>query len=415
VPGRTSCFVFKGKTDDLRKIGQALSVETVLEGSVRKAGNRLRITAQLIKVAHGFHLWSERYDREMADVFAVQDEITQAIVAALMPKLAAEQPAIRVKPYTGNVETYELCLRARYHYQKWTPDGLAMAIRFCEQALDRDQDYPPAYAALAHVYNLLGYFGGLPPKQAMSKGKAAALRALSLDETLAEAHFRLANMLYFFDWDWAGAEREFQRALELEPQNSEARCRYGFFLWGRLRHEEALGELQKAVRLDPFSVDANWFMAWPLLSLGRYDEALDLARKLLALDPHLWVGYMVSAVSKWLRGLGAEALQDFEKAAALEHGPFTLGLLCWHYRLAGRSSEARQALEQLQQMAQQRFVPQAPLAWAYEAVGAKEQARACIQRAIEERDPTLVHMRAYRGLTPALLEDYVPLLEQAGL
>jgi serine/threonine-protein kinase len=324
VPGRTSCFVFKGKTDDLRKIGQMLSVETVLEGSVRKAGNRLRITAQLINVADGFHLWSERYDREMADVFAVQDEITQAIVAALMPKLAAERPAIRVKPYSGNVETYELCLRGRYHYQKWTPDGFAMALRLFEQALGRDPNHPLAYSGLAEVYRFLSYFGALPPRQGMPKAKAAALRAIELDDTLAEAHVHLANVLYFYDWDWAGAEREFQRALALDPQSVEARMWYGFFLWARLRHEQALAELQKAVELDPFSPNANWFLAWPLLSLERYDEALEQARKLLAMDPGFWGGYHVSMVAKWLKGMLAEAVQDYEKAAAIERGPVTL-------------------------------------------------------------------------------------------
>jgi len=417
VPGRTSCFVFKGKTDDLRKIGQALSVETVLEGSVRKAGNRLRITAQLINVADGFHLWSERYDREMADVFAVQDEITQAIVSALMPKLAAAQPAILVKPYSGNIEAYELCLRGRYHLQKVTPDGFAMAIRLFEEALERDPNHPLAYAGLAEVYVFLSYFGGVPPTQAMPKAKAAALRATELDDTLAEAHANLANVLYMYDWDWAGAEREFRRALELGPRSAEARMWHGLFLWARLRHEEALAQLQKAAELDPFSLHTIWLLSWPLLSLGRHDEALDLGRKMLAMDPGLWLGHATSAFAKWATGLRLEAIEHWEKAVAIERGPVTLGGLCWFCGRAGKLSEARQALEQLQQMAQQRYVQPFWLAWAYDALGDREQARAYIQRAIEEHDSTLVHLRGWRGWrgwSPAL-EDCLPLLEQVGL
>ncbi|MBP1779039.1 MAG: protein kinase, partial [candidate division NC10 bacterium] len=175
VPGRTSCFAFKGRTDDLRKIGHALGVDTVLEGSVRRDSDRLRITVQLINVADGFHLWSERYDREMADVFAVQDEIAQAITTALMPKLAAKRPAPLVRPYTGSVDAYELCLRARYHHQRRTSEGLGMALRLFEQAAARDPNCALAYAGVAHVCLLLCYFGGLPTREGMSRMKAAAL------------------------------------------------------------------------------------------------------------------------------------------------------------------------------------------------------------------------------------------------
>jgi tetratricopeptide (TPR) repeat protein len=232
---------------------------------------------------------------------------------------------------------------------------------------------------------------------------------------LAEAHVYLANVLFYYDWDIAGAEREFQRALTLEPQSAVAHQFYGFFLWARLRHEQSLAELRKAVELDPLSPDANWFMSWPLTSLGRYDEALDVARKLLAMDPGFMGSHMTSALAKWQKGMLAEAIQDWEKAAALERGPLSLGIGSVFYRRAGRSSEARQALEQLQQMAQHRYVPQIWLAWAYDAVGAKDQARACFQRAIEERELLLAEIRGYAGWLPGLLDDCLPLLEQAGL
>jgi tetratricopeptide (TPR) repeat protein len=290
-----------------------------------------------------------------------------------------------------------------------------MALRLFEQALERDLNHPLAYCGLAEVYRLLSYFGALPPRQGMPKAKAAALRAIELDDTLAEAHVSLANILYFYDWDWAGAEREFQRALALEPQSAEARTWYGFFLWARLRHEQALAELQKAAELDPFSPLAIWKLSWPLASLGRYDELLDLARKLLQMDPGLWLGHMVSAYVKWQKGMLAEAVQGWEKAAAIEGGPLSLGFLCWFYGRTGMPSEAQHGLEQLQQMAQQRYVQPVWLAIAYDAVRAKDQARACIQRAIEEHDLALVHIRGWHGWFPSLLEDCLPLLEKAGL
>jgi eukaryotic-like serine/threonine-protein kinase len=415
VPGRTSCFAFKGKSEDLRKIGQALGVETVLEGSVRRAASRLRITVQLINVADGFHLWSERYDREMADVFAIQDEITQAIVAALLPKLAAERPAIRVTRYTSNIEAYELCLRARYHHQRWTRDGLGTAIRFFEQAAARDPNCPPVYVGLAHVYRMLSYFGDLPTSEGLPKAKAAALRALELDDGLAAAHVRLADILYFMDWDWAGAEREFLRALELDPDHSEAHCQYGHFLWARLRNAEALPHFQKALEADPFSLDTNSFFAWVLLSLGRLDEAEELARKILAMNARLFSGYQILAVIKYVRGLWTEAAEDVERAIALEGRPQMLGVLCWCYVRSGRPAEARRALEELEQMAGRCHVPPVWLALAYDAVGARDQARAWIERAIEERDQVLVSLKGYMTWIPGALADCRSRLDECGL
>jgi TolB-like protein/class 3 adenylate cyclase/Tfp pilus assembly protein PilF len=415
VPGRTSCFAFKGKQADLRTMGQMLGVETVLEGSVRKAGNRLRITAQLINVADGFHVWSERYDREMADVFAVQDEITQAIVEALKSKLGAVEPTVLVKPYTGNVEAYELCLRGRYHYQLRTPEGFALALQFFEQATQRDPHNPLAHAGLANVYRLLAYFGVLPPRQGMPKAKAEALRAIELDDTLAEAHASLGNILYFYDWDWVGAEKEFLRALDLDPKSSEAHCWYGFFLWARSRYEEARLELQKALESDPFSPNANWFLGWTLFSLERYDEVFDLARRMVAMDPGFWGGHNLSSIVNMAKGRWAEAIQDYEKVAALERGPVSLGVLGQFNSRAGRSSEARQILAQIEQMARERYVPPVWLAWAYDAVGDKEQARACLERAIEERGQGLVHLRGLAKWMPGLLADCHDLLDKAGL
>jgi len=225
----------------------------------------------------------------------------------------------------------------------------------------------------------------------------------------------LGNILYFYDWDWAGAEAEFHRALELDPKSSEAHCWYGFFLWARSRYEQSLLELQKAVESDPFSPNANWFLGWSLFSLERYDETSELARRMVAMDPGFWGGHHLSSMANMAKGRWAEAIRDWEKVTALERGPLSLGALCQFYSRAGRSSEARQTLAQIEQMARERYVPPVWLAFAYDAVGDKEQARACIARAIEERDQALVHLRSWAKCLPGLLVDCHDLLDQAGL
>ncbi len=414
VPGRTSCFAFKGKSEDLRRIGQALGVETVLEGSVRRDGSRLRITAQLINVADGFHLWSERYDREMADVFGVQDEITHAITAALLPKLAAERPATLVKPYTGSVDVYELCLRARYHHQQRTAEGLATALRLFEQAIARDPNCAMAYAGISHVLLVICYFGGLPTKVGMPRMKAAALRALELDDTLAVAHVRLADALFFKDWDWAGAEREFRRALELDPDSTEALWRYGFFLWARGRHPEALVQLQKGLALDRFSLDTNYIPGWVHLSLRQLDEAEDVAKRMLAMDPNVWLGYHVRGVARLLKGDDAAALGDFEKMAEIEGGPAMHSILCWCYARLGRMADARRTLERIEQMMAHRHAPPGWLVWAYHGLGDTARARAYFEQAVEERHMMMVHFRGYAE-TVGDFKDFENRLNELGL
>jgi serine/threonine-protein kinase len=350
----------------------------------------------------------------MGDVFAIQDEISRAITAALMPNLAAERPGMLVKPYTGSVDAYELCLRARYHHQKRTPAGLGMALRLFEQAIARDPNCALAHAGIAHVCLITSYFGGMPTREGMARMKAAALRAVELDEALAVAHVRLADAFCFKDWDWAGAEREFLRALELDPESPEGRCRYGLFLWARQRHAEALVELRRALALDPFSLDTNWLLGWACISSGQLDEAEQLASRMLAMDSSVWLGHHIRGAVKWAKGLWAEAVPDIEAVATIEGGPMSAAVLCWCYARAGRSAEARQTLERLEQMSATRIVPPTWLALAYDAVGADAQARQCMERAIDERYMLLVHLRGWMT-SVGWLSNYRSLLDEHGL
>jgi TolB-like protein/tetratricopeptide (TPR) repeat protein len=414
VPARTSAFAFKGKTQDIRVIGQMLTVETVLEGSVRKAGNRLRVTAQLINVADGFHLWSERYDREMQDVFAIQDDITQAIMGALKVRLGGVPAPAPVKRYTPNTDTYQLYLKGRFCIAKYTPEGFATGLRLLEQALNLEPNYPLPYVSVARAYVMLSHFGHLPPREGVPKSQAAAVRALELDETLGEAHTQLA-MTRMFDWNWPGAEQEFRRALELDPSNSDAHHAYGVFLWAMGRLEEALGQQKQAVELDPLSLVANHDLAFPLISLGRCEEAVEHAGKMISLEPSFWGGYRVRALARQAVSRWEESVADLQKAVALGGGPFMLGHLGYSFGRLGRVSEAQQVLAELNQLAQQRYVPALCWSLVYLGLGEREQLLAWWDRAIQNRDGMLPFMRVAARTWFPENADMPVLLKQIGL
>ena len=224
----------------------------------------------------------------------------------------------------------------------------------------------------------------------------------------------MADARCFHDWDWAGAEREFLRALELEPESAEALCRYGLFLWARLRDEEALARLAKAIELDPFSLDSNWFLGWAYLSLGRLDEAEGVARRMVAMDGNAWIGHELLAWIESVRGRWPEATRAYEAAWAIEGGAATGSVLCWCHAQAGRLAEARQVLERLEKLATTRILPSTFMAIAYDALGDHAQARACMERAFEERHMLLVHLRAFIT-TIGWLSGYRSMLDEHGL
>ena len=274
VPARTSSFAFKGKNEDIRRIGQLLNVETVLEGSVRKSGNRLRVTAQLVKVRDGFHLWSERYDREMKDVFDIQDDISRAIVAALEVQLGGQADAKLVRPQTTSMEAYELCVKGRGH---WNQRGLGLkkALHFFELALLEDPNYALAWSGLADAYFLLGFYDLLPIREALAKAKTAAEKAVALDDNSAEAHGSLGVVLGWCDWDWYGSEQHLLKALELNSNYSWARCWYGWLLMILMgRDQESVAQNRRAVEGDPLSRAAHVYLAMSFNSLKWFAEAL---------------------------------------------------------------------------------------------------------------------------------------------
>ncbi|HLF82752.1 MAG TPA: protein kinase, partial [Blastocatellia bacterium] len=315
VAARTSAFSFKGKDVKVGEVGRALNVATVLEGSVRKSGSRLRITAQLINVADGYHLWSERYDREMEDIFDIQDEISLAIVDALKVKLLGDEKAAMLKRYTENDEAYQLYLIGRFHYGKSTSESWAKSIEYYEQAIVKDPDFALAFAGIAISNAFLWFQGYRSSDSAIAQIKSAAAKALALDHSLSESHLSLAMLTLWYEWDWVQTEKELRLAIAMNPNNSEAHQTYAYFLAFMDRHNEAIAEANRALILDPLSVFINFYIGWVFWLEGRNDLALELGRKVVEMDAQFWGGYHLAGVAEWSQGHLGLALVNAQAAA----------------------------------------------------------------------------------------------------
>jgi serine/threonine-protein kinase len=392
VTARTSAFAFRGKEVDISEIGAKLKVGHILEGSVRKAGNRIRVTAQLINVSNGYHLWSERYDREMTDVFAIQDEISQAIVDNLRVRLVSDRPL--VKRYTDNLEAYNLYLKGRYCLYKGVPAELAKGKEFFERAIALDPDYSLAHLGIAEFHCWGAYWGYLLPHQAMPKAKSAVLEALSRDDTLAEAHALLGVLRGHYDFDWKGAERQFLRARELDPASPTVRARYAFyFLRPVNRLEEAAAELQRALELDPLSLFFQYNLGYVLHLQRQFDRAIEVLENAIAFDPNFYLAYWILGVTYGAKGMYDQSIAAHQKGAALSaRSPLTLAAMGANHGLAGRKPEARKLLEELQERAKTAYVPAFCFAWVYIGLGEEDTAFDYLERTVEERTPLIVHL-----------------------
>jgi serine/threonine-protein kinase len=393
VAARTSAFRFKGGDADPRRIGAELGVDKLLEGSIRKSGSRLRVSVQLVDTASGYQVWSERYEREMVDVFAVQDDIAGHVVQALTPALSGPPAAVPPRRHAPDLEAYHLFLRGRHLWNKRHHGGLQQAVRFFEQALDRDPGYAAAWAGLADTYDLLGinFYAVLPARVAMPKAKAAALRALALDDTLAEAYTARAWARFHYDWDWAGADEDFRRSLELDPDRAGTRHWYSFLLSALRRHEEAAEEARRAHELDPLSSIVTVNLAQPAYYAGRFAESAETSARLAQMEPDFGVHHC------WL-GLARAAQGRYEEAVAAQraHGALTgrrvLGYLGNAWGRAGAQDEAREVLSQLEADARSSYVPALDFALVHIGLGDADQSFAWLDRAADERSDQLVFL-----------------------
>jgi len=396
VVARTSAFAFKGKNEDVRRIGSRLGVSTVLEGSVRRAGNRLRITAQLISVADGYHLWSERYDRELQDVFAIQDEISAAIVEALKIELLSQARAAPAKHSTENMEAYQLYLQGRFFWNKRTEGGFKKSIECFQQAIAKDPSYALAHAGLADSYVLLASaaFEILPANDAMPKAKAAAMKALAIDAELSEACTALAQCKRLYDWSWAEAGSGFRRAIELNPRYPTARLWYALHLASMGRFDEALAEMKQAQDLDPLSLVISADVAWILYFARRYDEAIGQLRKTLEMDSRFyWAHYIRGWIHQHQRSF-KDAIAEFKKAVTHSgHSTKMLAALAQVYAVAGRGDEAQKLLGELTESTKRNYVSAFHIALIHSGLGDKDRAFEFLGKAHEERVPYLVYLK----------------------
>lgn len=347
VVSRTSAFSFKGKNQDIKSIGKQLRVNQLLEGSVRKAGNRIRINATLINISDGYTLWSDQYDRELDDIFTIQDEITAAIVAELKINLNLEEQAQLKKHAETNQKTYNLYLLGQYHSNKVSPEGLYKSIECFEQALAQDQEYAPVHAALAISYCYLGNYAILPSHIAFPKAKEAALRAIELENSLAEAHVALAWIKTDYEWDWDGAEKNSMLAIEANPGYARGYDFYSYLLTLTKRHSESLVKIKKAIDLDPLSVHLNLRFGMVLFSAGYLNEAQNQFLKTLEMDQYYTYCYLMLGWLYMTKGRWQDAINTVNQGLKIYYHPLFLALVGTAFALSGKKRKAQSILGEL--------------------------------------------------------------------
>ncbi len=390
VPGlkviaRTSAFAFKGRNEDIRRIAETLGVASVLEGSVRRGGNRLRITAQLIHAADGTHLWSKRYDREMTDIFAVQDEIAAAVVNALQDRLGTRAQQRVVQRQAVDIEAYHHYVKGLHYWHENHPDSADEARHLFEQALAVDPNYALPMAAVAQCHFLSIINGASSAHNSARLGIEAAEKALALDDSLGEALGTRAVFRAFYEYRWDQALKEFERGIELSPAASIAPHLYAIVLAALHRLPDALRSSERALKLDPFRAGNSYFTARVLAALGEYEHAIKHARRAVEIAPEHWAGYAAIGLIHLTAGHVAEALQALEKMPrTVSH--YSTGWLGCAYVLAGQRENAARLLDELRETAARRYISPVPAAMICAQLGDSGAAFGHLETAVNERD-----------------------------
>lgn len=401
VISRTSAMQYKGARKSLPQIARELNVDAVIEGSVLRSGDRVRIAAQLIHAATDQHLWAESYERDFRDILSLQSEIARQVANEVRIILTPEEQARLGEARQVNPEAHELYLKARYFWNKRTEEGVKKAISFFHQAIDHDPTFAQGYAGLADCYNILGYYNAVPPVEAYPKGEAAALKALGLDNCLAEAHAALGVVKRDFEWDWAGAEHEFARAIELNPGYVEAYHWRSTLFCMLGRAEEGVREKKRALGMDPLSVVIKTDLARMFYFSRDYDQAAEQYRVALEMDAsfgfaHLWLAQVYEQT-----GMFDQAITELKEGVRLfGESPYTLAKLAQGYALAGRGDEAHRALKELHTLSERKYCSPYDVAMVHVSLGQKDEAFAWMQRAFEQRSLWLGYLNVEPQLDP---------------
>ena len=418
VASRTSTQHYKSMPENLAEIAKQLGVAHILEGSVQKSGDAVRVNVQLIKAANDSQVWAETFDRKLTDIFSVESDVAKAIADQLRAHITRqEEQVIAAKP-TKNIEAYDAYLRGRYFWNKRTSDGIKHAIEHFQQSIARDPDFALGHAGLADSYIALTFYNFAAPHETMPKAKESAIKALALDDPLAEAHASLAHILMNYDWNWAAAEKEFKRSIELKPDYATAHEWYAIhYLTATGRFEEAVQEMKRALELEPASLVMNTFMGATLYYAGRYDEAIDQCRRTIEMDPNF-------AVAHWHLGLAYEqrqvldaATEEFKKAISLSAGsPLMKAALGRAYAKSQKKHEANEMLNELSELSKQQYVSAYEVATIYVALGNNEQAFQLLEQAYGEHSFHLVYLNVSPQFKPVSSDPrFQDLVQRIGL
>lgn len=417
VMSRASVFRYKSREADPQEVGRELNVCAVLLGRVLQFSERLIIRTELVDVESGGQLWGEQYNRKPVDIFAVQEEIAKEISETLRLKLRDEEKLLLTKRYTQNTEAYHAYLRGRFFWNKRIEDALKKAIDYFQQAIVVDQNYALAYAGLADCYAVLGNFNFLSPQASYPQAKTAAVKALEIDDTLAEAHASLAWVKTQYDWDWPGAERKFKQAIELNSGYTPARYWYALLLSAMGRHQEAITESKRAQEIEPLGHISNTVLGWVLYFAREYDESLEQLQRTVEIEPNVSWGHYHLAMTYEQKGMFAEALAELNQAInSLGSRLTTLAHLGHAYAVSGKRDAALKVLKELQDASRQKYVAPFCIALVYTGLGKTEEAFEWLEKACDGRSWGLLWLKVdprFDGLRPDTR--FAALLDRIGL
>lgn len=402
-------------TQDPIAAGNELKVESVLEGSIQRLSDRIRVNVRLVKVADGSSLWAETFDEKFADIFTLQDSISEKVASALAVRLSTPERERITKRYTESSEAYQLYQKGRYFWNKRTQEGLKKGIDFFEQAIRKDPNYALAYAGLADSY-LVANFNLLPPHEVFPKAKQAALKAVEIDGALAEPRAALAFTTMVYDRDWPAAEREFRRALDLNPNYGMAHQWYALSLAAIGRLDEAVAEAKKAQQADPISLAINANAGWVSFLARDYDQTIEHCNKVIEMDPGFGLAYYYRGLAYEQKGLFDKAIADLETAKGSQARPTVLGALGHAYAVAGNKTKAHAMLRELEELSRTRYFPGFQIALIYIGLGEKAEAFALIEKSYSERYPALIHFNVEPRLDPIRTDPrFKSLVQRIGL
>ena len=394
VVARHTAFRYKGKEIEPQVVGRELNVRAVLMGRVRQLGDTLNIQVDLVDVTTGAQLWGNDYERKISDVLVVKQEIAREVTENLRLRLSGDEQKQLVKRDTTNAEAYQLYLKGRFSWEKYTEEGFRKSIEHFKQAIEKDPTYALAYSGLADSYSLLGELSVSPPKESFPQARAYAEKALMLDETLADAHLSLGMVELLYEWDWSGAEKEFRRAKELDPNNPQIYHFYGHYLQCVGRMEEGINETKRGLELDPTSLVINAELGWAYYSARQYDRAIEQDRKTLELDPNFIYTSWVIAQSYAQTGRYQESIAELKRARTIDaNWPYIIAELGYAYAASGERSEAEKILEQLKERAAREYIDAILIAYIYVGLGQKDEAFSWLEKAYQERSGLMAFLK----------------------